>query len=145
MHRGAKRRHNAKRKFLHRLEWVAGHLQQTFDDRQKQYPTAALQRFQGLLNDAEPLIGVRAPYTRPTVRRTQHLARSLRGRLWRRLLLLVALTPPLALLLSGPPRWAGLGGLAALALAWTLRHRRRLRRHDDLAVASRFSVPADLG
>jgi hypothetical protein len=62
VHRTAKRRHNAKRRFLHRLEWVAQHLQQTFEPRQQRFPQAALERLRTVLPEAAPLIGVRTPF-----------------------------------------------------------------------------------
>ncbi len=82
---------------------------------------------------------------RPCVRRTTRLARSLRARLYRRMALLFVVGCLVGALMSGPALWTGLTALFALALLAVAKHRRRTQRHDDLAVASTFTVPMDPG
>jgi putative component of membrane protein insertase Oxa1/YidC/SpoIIIJ protein YidD len=85
------------------------------------------------------------PSPRPCVRRTTRLARTLRVRLWRRLVLLSALAAVLGLSLSGPALWIGFGAVLAGALVSTAAHRRRARRHASLEAASAFTVPMEPG
>ncbi len=82
---------------------------------------------------------------RPCVRRSPRLARSLRARLHRRLLVLSVASVGLSISLSGVMLWIGLSGIFISALATTATHRRRARRHDNLMVASAFTVPEDPG
>ncbi len=98
LHRSAKRRHNAKRKFLHRVEWMSAHLQQTFDARQAQFPGAALERVQQLIPEAQSLTGVRAPFKKKAEPKDERLElEAATGRLARQLkrykLLFAALIP----------------------------------------------------
>lgn len=79
------------------------------------------------------------------MRNASRLVRSLRAQLWRRLVLLTAAAVALGWLLDGPVLWIGLFVLFACALSSTAAHRRRARRHDNLIVASIFSVPVDPG
>jgi hypothetical protein len=58
MHREVRRVHNAKRKFLHRVERMSEHLHREFAPRSGDAPADALHRLQALFQEAQLLVGV---------------------------------------------------------------------------------------
>lgn len=62
LHAKLPRKHNAKRKFIHRVEELAEHLAETFDVRQQRFPQADLDRYQKWLYGAGPMIGVQTSF-----------------------------------------------------------------------------------
>jgi hypothetical protein len=58
LHRDVRRLDNAKRKFVHRVERMAAHLAETFEERSRQYPAEALGRLRELFPEAEPMVGI---------------------------------------------------------------------------------------
>ena len=61
-HRSIKRRHNAKRKFVHRLERMAQHLALTFDQRHQTFPAEPFARFQQWVARSRPMTGIEGLY-----------------------------------------------------------------------------------
>ncbi|MCI0457896.1 MAG: hypothetical protein L0Z62_13095 [Gemmataceae bacterium] len=58
LHRDVRRIDNAKRKFVHRVERMAAHLQETFEERSRPYPAEALTKLRELFPEAEPMVGI---------------------------------------------------------------------------------------
>ncbi len=61
-HRKLPRRHNAKRKFVHRVERMAEHLLTTFDQRRQQFPNADFKSFATWVPGSIPLVGVQTRF-----------------------------------------------------------------------------------
>ncbi len=62
LHRRLPRHHNAKRKFVHRVEDMAAHLAETYDLRQAQFPKDDFGKYQTWLSDASPMVGLQAAF-----------------------------------------------------------------------------------
>ncbi len=62
LHRSVSRLENARRKFVHRVERMAEHLLETFEERSQQFPVEALQRLRELFPEAEPMVGIEGLY-----------------------------------------------------------------------------------
>ncbi|MGE3672674.1 MAG: hypothetical protein AB7K71_23580 [Polyangiaceae bacterium] len=62
LHRNLPRHHNAKRKFVHRVEDMARHLDETYGVRKKQFPADDFGKYKQWLADASPMVGVQASF-----------------------------------------------------------------------------------
>lgn len=58
LHRDVKRLHNAKRRFVHRVERMLDHLVNTFSQRAAKYPAEALERLRKRHDKASPMTGI---------------------------------------------------------------------------------------
>ncbi len=71
LHSKLPRRYNAKRKFIHRVEELAHHLDETFDVRQQRFPQADLARYRQWLADARPMTGAQTSFRQRAAEREQ--------------------------------------------------------------------------